>query len=73
VWGAFYQGWKKLYFVDSRHVQPSQKNKYQLKADSLFCARIERNNLKISLIIIKANLYPQSTICVSKEVSHGMG
>jgi len=40
---------------------------------SLFCARIERNNLGICLIIIKANLCPQSTICADKEVSHGMG
>lgn len=39
---------------------------------SLFCARIERKNLRISFII-KENLYPQSTICVDKEVSHGMG
>ncbi len=42
-------------------------------AVSLFCARIERKTLRISLIIIKTNLYPQSTIGAEKEGSYGMG
>jgi hypothetical protein len=40
---------------------------------SLFCARIERKNLKISLIIRKEALCPQSKAYTDKEVSHGMG
>jgi len=42
-------------------------------AASLFCAEIERINLRIRIIMIKTNICPQSTVCADKEVFHGMG